>query len=155
MSWWDAYAFCIWDGGFLPSEAEWEYAAAGGSQQLEYPWGAMPPVSSNQYAIYGCNYPSAATCTGVANIAPVGTATLGAGLWGQFDLAGNVWEWNLDWYATYVPSTDSAYLTTATTRVLRGGVFYGVASTLLPPSRDDNLPANRVYFTGLRCARTP
>jgi len=55
VSWWDAYAFCIWDGGFLPSEAEWEYAAAGGSQQLEYPWGGMPPVSGNQYAIYGCN----------------------------------------------------------------------------------------------------
>jgi sulfatase modifying factor 1 len=155
VSWWDAYAFCIWDGGFLPSEAEWEYAAAGGSQQLEYPWGGMPPVSSNQYAIYGCNYPSPGTCTGVANIAPVGTATLGAGLWGQFDLAGNVWEWNLDWFATYVPSIDGAYLTTATTRVLRGGVFYGVASTLLPPSRDDKAPGNRVYFIGLRCARTP
>ncbi len=39
VNWYEAYAFCIWDGGFLPSEAEWEYAAAGGSQQREYPWG--------------------------------------------------------------------------------------------------------------------
>ena len=59
------------------------------------------PGTANQYAIYGCYYPSGAgNCNlpqpGVANIAPVGTATLGAGLWGQLDLAGNMWEWNLD-----------------------------------------------------------
>ena len=43
VNWYEAYAFCIWDGGFLPSEAEWEYAAAGGSQQREYPWGSTTP----------------------------------------------------------------------------------------------------------------
>ena len=39
VSWTEAYAFCIWDGGFLPSDAEWGYAAAGGSAQREFPWG--------------------------------------------------------------------------------------------------------------------
>jgi formylglycine-generating enzyme required for sulfatase activity len=51
VNWWEAYAFCIWDGGFLPSEAEWEYAAAGGSQQREYPWGSTDPRTANQYTI--------------------------------------------------------------------------------------------------------
>jgi sulfatase modifying factor 1 len=158
VSWYEAYAFCIWDGGFLPSEAEWEYAAAGGSQQREYPWGTTAPGTTNQYAIYGCNYPSGtANCTDVSNIAPVGTATSGAGLLGHLDLAGNVWQWNLDWSAPYSGGTDCAYLTGASSRVLRGGNFsvYGGTSYLLPPVRNDDSPSDRSYDSGFRCARTP
>jgi formylglycine-generating enzyme required for sulfatase activity len=88
VNWYEAYAFCIWDGGFLPSEAEWEYAAAGGggaSGQREYPWGSTTPGEANRYAIYGCHYsvgapPDAGVgpCFGAGNIAPVGTASEGA-----------------------------------------------------------------------------
>jgi formylglycine-generating enzyme required for sulfatase activity len=171
VNWYEAYAFCIWDGGFLPSEAEWEYAAAGGSQQREYPWGSTAPGTNNQYAIYGggtagseCYYPSGtlADCDppGVANIAPVGYASSGAGYWGQLDLAGEVQEWNLDWYATYVdPCTDCAYLpTTASSRVIRGGAFYADAMYLLPPYRYNVTPippTTRYSSIGFRCARTP
>jgi formylglycine-generating enzyme len=157
VNWYEAYAFCIWDGGFLPSEAEWEYAAAGGSQQREYPWGSTDPGTSNEYAIYDCDYPNGSgTCTGVANIAPVGTATLGAGLWGQLDLAGELLEWNLDWYNTYVdPCTDCADTTVApSTRVVRGGDFL-VASDLLPPVRSFGPPSLRNSYYGARCSRTP
>jgi formylglycine-generating enzyme required for sulfatase activity len=178
MGWEEAYAFCIWDGGFLPSEAEWEYAAAGGSEQRKYPWGSTSPGRTIQYAIYhvggepfgcggACTYPNAGCCTGVANIAPVGTATLGAGRWGQLDLAGNINEWSLDWYTTYVnttPCTDCAYLTmvymtvpwwepSRAERVARGGGFDGEATSLLPPERH---PMNGDgYYSGFRCARTP
>ncbi len=154
VDWYEAYAFCIWDGGFLPSEAEWEYVAAGGSLQLEYPWGSTDPGTANQYAIYDFNYTANPT-----DIAPVGTATLGAGYWGQLDMGGEVWEWNLDWYApTYVdPCTNCAYLTTASYRVIRGGYFGDAAGDLmpLPGSRYDDGPTAHSRLIGFRCARTP
>ncbi|MGD0676225.1 MAG: SUMF1/EgtB/PvdO family nonheme iron enzyme [Polyangiaceae bacterium] len=157
VNWYEAYAFCIWDGGFLPSEAEWEYAAAGGSEQREYPWGSTDPGTANQYAICGdgqgnCYYPTGtlAPCKDVANIARVGTATMGAGYSGQLDLAGEAWEWNLDWYATYVdPCSDYAYLTSASSRVGRGGSFYNTAAVSLPPYRDYYYaPANHLDLSG-------
>lgn len=157
VSWFEAYAFCIWDGGFLPSEAEWEYAAAGGSEQREYPWGATAPGTQSQYAIYGCYYPSGSgTCTSVINIAPVGTPTAGAGRWGQLDLAGEMLEWNLD-YASgpYVtPCTDCASLTETNGRVLRGGNF-GSSLYLHPPDRYTGTPTLHRGGFGFRCARTP
>jgi len=157
VNWYEAYAFCIWDQGFLPSEAEWEYASAGGSLELEYPWGAAAPGTASQYAIYGCNYPDGSgTCTGVANFAPVGTAVMGVGVWGQLDLSGSVLEWNLDAYANYVdPCSDCAYLTPGSDRVTRGGgAGYDLAS-LRPPARNSSDPAARDSDVGLRCARAP
>lgn len=159
VNWYEAYAFCIWDGGFLPSEAEWEYAAAGGSLQLPYPWGSTPPGTSNQYSIYGCYYPSISTrCSSVAAIAPVGTATLGAGFWGHLDLAGDLWEWNLDGYggAYLNPSVDCSYPKVAgNVRVARGGSFDSIALNLAPAKRSSVSPDGRSFDFGFRCARTP
>ena len=157
VNWQEAYAFCIWDGGFLPSEAEFELAAAGGAQQREYPWGTAAPGTANQYSIYGCYYPGGSgTCSSVSSYAPVGSATLGAGLFGQMDLDGEVFEWNLDWYASpYVdPCTDCANLATGMYRSQRGGRF-DRSTYLLPPFRGPGVPASRSYVTGFRCARAP
>ena len=80
----------------------------------------------------------------------------GAGVWGQLDLAGDLFQWNLDWYATYVyPCTDCADLTAASSRVERGGYFGSTASYLLPPARTDGPPVGRGDGIGFRCARTP
>jgi len=167
VNWYEAYAFCIWDGGFLPSAAEWEYAAAGGSQQREYPWGATDPGTNSQYAIYDGYYPdgappdAAAGTPGTCNdyltcLAPVGTATLGAGLWDQLDLAGSMSEWNLDWYAAYVePCTDCANLAGGPYRLAWGGSFVDARSALHPAGFEGDTPSNRHFYFGFRCARTP
>jgi formylglycine-generating enzyme required for sulfatase activity len=165
VNWYEAYAFCIWDGGLLPSDAELGYAQAGGSQQRVYPWGSTGPGTANQYAIYGdgsgnCYYPSGslAACTGVTNIAPVGTATLGAGLWGQLDLTGNVRQWNLDYdFNPYVnPCTDCAYLTPAVaSRVIRGNDFSYPSSDLMPHYRSGANASQRDIHAGFRCSRAP
>jgi sulfatase modifying factor 1 len=169
VNWYEAYAFCIWDGGFLPSEAEWEYAAAGGSQQREYPWGSADPATSNQYAIYDGYYPDGAVPdaapgtpgspmgVSVANLAPVGTATLGGTLFGQLDLAGNVSEWNLDWQASSYanPCADCAGLAAASYRVTRGGNFVGSLPFLLSSFRVADPPGTRSFYFGFRCARAP
>lgn len=87
VDWYTAFAFCIWDGGRLPSAPEWEYAAAGGSDDRLYPWGAADPTSSLASACLD-------VCTG--NFLPVGSRPAGLGRWGHLDLAGNVWEWTRD-----------------------------------------------------------
>jgi len=159
VSWLQARAFCIWDGGFLPSEAEWEYAAAGGAEQLEYPWGSVDPGVMNRYAIYGCYYPNSdRNCTVAAAFAPVGTAALGAGRWGQLDLEGEVYEWNLDWYRySYVnPCTDCAVLTQSdsTELVYRGSPAN--STYLLPSQRESFDPSDGTFGDiGFRCARAP
>jgi formylglycine-generating enzyme required for sulfatase activity len=86
----------------------------------------------------------------------VGTKPLGDGRWGQSDLAGNVWEWTLDWYATYVSTcTDCGNLTPALYRVIRGGSFFDDVVTYLRAGyRNVGTPADRYNNFGVRCART-
>jgi sulfatase modifying factor 1 len=161
VNWYEAYAFCIWDGGFLPSEAEWEYAAAGGSQQREYPWGSTDPGNGYQYANYDNYYFDSSN----SYIAPVGAATLGAGRWQQLDLAGEVNEWTMDFFDYYVvPCIDCASLTPTSPgpqlapfgRIARGGYFGAGATFLTPYARDfSGVSTARASDFGLRCARAP
>jgi formylglycine-generating enzyme required for sulfatase activity len=164
VNWYEAYAFCIWDGGFLPSKTEWEYAAAGGGGpdgQREYPWGSTDPGYKSLYAIYNDVYyvylqPNQ---LGLPYMAPVGTTYLGAGAFGQFDLVGEVYEWNLDTFGSYTSScTDCVALTPNAYdyRVERGGDFFTTASpSLLPPTQHGDTSTAREVTAGVRCARSP
>jgi formylglycine-generating enzyme len=149
ITWYEAFAFCAWDGGRLPTEAEWNYAAAGGNEQREYPW-SSPPSSTNiddSYAVY-CG----GSCSSAQN---VGTKSpKGDGKWGHSDLAGNVWEWTLDWYGTYpLPCTNCASLGAASYRVIRGGSWDDVPSDVGSAGRGFlHAPGDRGF--GLRCARS-
>ena len=154
IDWFEAEAFCIWDGGRLPTEAEWNYAAAGGTAQRTYPWGSTAPDCSHA----NC-YDTDDFCVspGVGAVNRVGSEPKGDGLYGQSDLAGNVWEWTQDWYANPYsnPCNNCANLTAASVRVVRGGGFSSSGSLLLTLSRDAGTPSYRIYIYGARCARTP
>jgi formylglycine-generating enzyme len=157
INWWESYAFCIWDGGFLPTEAEWEYAAAGGDEERQYPWGSVDPGQDNLYAIYGCLYPDGSmSCGGLANLAPVGTPTLGKARWGELDMVGEVSVWALDWFANYVVRcTNCANLVTSGGRATRGGPYNLPEGLLVPTQRQLIDPSSRLSFLGARCARSP
>lgn len=147
ITWTEASAFCAWDLGRLPTEAEWNYAAAGGSEQRVYPWSS--PATDQTLDSFHASYGSA--------LSPVGSKPAGDGRWGQADLAGNVAEWTADWFAEpYTnPCLDCTNTTPTTARSHRGGGI-GAAATSLPVSaRRAAAPGYRSVAIGVRCARTP
>lgn len=154
-SWFESYAFCIWDDGFLPSEAEWNYAASGGSEQRVYPWSAAFPPGSTQVSCANAWYHP---CTANGETIAVGSRSpAGDGRWGQADLAGNLYEWTLDWQADYTnPCTDCSALTPVPQRgrVMRGGAV-GFDVTVAAAPRSQAVPTGHFTDIGVRCARSP
>jgi len=90
-------------------------------------------------------------------IPPVGSRSPeGDGLWGQADLGGSMWEWNLDWHASYpMQCNDCSNLESASYRVDRGGSWCYNADNLRAASRHYSTPTSCARHIGARCARTP
>ncbi len=151
VSWFEADAYCRWAGRRLPTEAEWEFAAAGvpaaAGEKKAYPWGEAPPV------------PERANLFGVLDAcADVGAFAKGDSAWGCRQMVGNVWEWTADWFGPYPGFVRDPYREYSEPwfgnhKVLRGGCYATRAAVLRNTWRNFYTPDRRDVFAGFRtCA---
>ena len=169
VSWQKALSYCLWLGGDLPTEAQWELAARGrcdengGASKCPasmrvYPWGNAPSVCG-QHAVYAADGDKPGC--GKQTTWQVGTgATLGAGPYGHRDLLGNVWElvwdyFDVAFYATAAATAPNPKNTKVSAeRVMRGGSYYNAPNGLRSGYRQNVAPASSASGIGFRCART-
>ncbi len=155
----DAVAYCKYYWLRLPTEAEWEYAAAG-PEAHKYPWGS-------EWDEKKCCNDSNQGPGGTTF--PVGSFPEAASWCGALDMAGNVYEWCADWYASKYyaqsPQVDPEGPSRAEAddievllrcRVLRGGSWYNDTPGYYRCAyRNDHGPSVRLENNGFRCARNP
>jgi formylglycine-generating enzyme required for sulfatase activity len=136
----------------LPSEAEWEYAARGGTTT---PF-AFGETITTQIVNYNGNFPYADARAGLSRAKTVEAGGLGvANAFGLFDMHGNVWEWCEDLYHrdyNGAPADGSAWLSGGDPRfrTLRGGSWVDEGNACRSASRHRIVPGNHSYTVGLR-----
>ncbi len=151
VSWGDARAYCEWRDRRLPTEAEWDLAAAAGNDgegRAHYPWGDEPAPQGEWVAnVWQGDFPvQDDAADGHTYLAQVGSYPPNA--LGVFDLGGNVWEWCDDWYR---PGG------TGGEKVLKGGSWLCAASYCegyRNANRNHSAPDSGLDNTGFRCARS-
>jgi iron(II)-dependent oxidoreductase len=146
----EAQAFSRWAGARLPTEQEWEKAAAGAPNQLvhrSWPWGQQPPNAR------------LANLDGAAlRPAPVGAYPDGASAYGVEQMIGDVWEWTSSplrpWpgFRPMIYDNYSAPFFGPDYRVLRGGSWATGPEAVRTSFRNWDLPIRRQIFTGVRLA---
>ena len=130
-----ATRYCAWQGNRLPTEAEWEWAATGGDDQLAWAWGSSPPTDE-------------VVCWQGRTPCHVGGKRAGA--FELHDLAGNVSEWTSTAYGTYGGSAPDAAKV-----VVRGGSWESSKEDdLRPKRRGSRAKAYRDVTLGFRCAKS-
>ena len=132
ISWYGSIAYAEWEGGRLPTEAEWEKAARG-EDGREWPWGSS-------WDIEKCN----SLESGLQRSIAVGSYPMGASPYGVHDMAGNVYEWLADWYQDDYyessPQQNPKGPESGAFRVLRGGSSAEVAAKCRPSTRFGQRP---------------
>jgi sulfatase modifying factor 1 len=140
----------------LPTEAEWNYAAAGGTAKRAYPWGATAPDCSYANFLGAAGGTAYCTSPGVGAVNRVGSESIkGDGFFGQTDMAGNVWEWVQDSYVSpyATPCNNCSNFSDPSLRVIRGGGFDGNSTFLTSDYRSDIIASHHNHNDGARCAR--
>jgi formylglycine-generating enzyme required for sulfatase activity len=141
VSWEDATAFAKWAGKRLPTEVEWEVAAAG-RDHLLYPWGNdwKPDLANTKDAALDAPRPA-------------GTFAKGISPFGLHDMCGNVWEWTASEPTTYPNSPGKKVPDAANFRVIRGGSYKDQKNIVTNSSRNWVETKRTDTALGFRCAQ--
>ena len=153
VSWNDAVAYCDWAQVRLPTEIEWEYAARGGLTGKRLPWGDdLTPRDQHLCNIWQGEFPVHNTCEdGYYGTAPV--AEFEPNGFGLYNMAGNVWEWCSDVFATRArPESGNS----DSPRVMKGGSYlchFSYCNRYRVAARYSNTPNSSTGNCGFRVVR--
>ena len=134
----------------FPTEAEWEFAAKGGTKTKGYTYSGSHVIG--EVAWYSVNSSSLGSSN--ENFGTHVVKTKAPNELGLYDMSGNVWEWCYDWYGSYSSGaqTDPTGATSGSYRVLRGGSWNYDAEGCRVALRGSNTPTSRDYSIGFRLA---